>query len=153
MPCAPRWWESWPENKSKTGPVTERRQLFWCIRISRLLSNALQLRILVYSRFCWNIKHKTEAKYIQHIKDRWLTFIQASNLFCVHDSAHSHSQCHCRHLWEIPIKEPGISHDRVFCQGLHPSPGNQTGARLVEGNVAIWSNTWQDRKSRKWDWA
>lgn len=91
-------------------------------------------------------KHEaTEAKHRTQKQDRLL--IWTSHLFCVHDGAHSHGQSHGGHLWEIPIKESGVSHDSVLRQGLHPSPGNQAWTRLVEGNVAIGSNTWQNRRS------
>lgn len=76
-----------------------------------------------------------------------VTFIWRSNLLCIHDSAHSHSQCHSGHLCQIAIKESCISNNGFFCQCLHPCPGNEAWARLIEGNVAIWSNTWQDTRS------
>lgn len=68
-----------------------------------------------------------------------------SDLSRVHDSAHSHSQRHGGHFGAIPFKESCIRDDGFLCQGLHPSPGNQARAGLVEGNVAIWTDTLQDR--------
>ena len=79
---------------------------------------------MVYLTFCSNIKKQKQNIGTQE-QDRWSIFIQASNLFGIHDSAHSHRQCHGGHLREIPIKESCISHDSVLGQGLHPGPGNK----------------------------
>lgn len=72
-----------------------------------------------------------------------MSTIFGTNLLCVHDSTHSHSQRHGGHLWEVSVKEAGIGQDGVSCQGLHSGPGDEARTRLVECNVAIRSNTWQ----------
>lgn len=70
---------------------------------------------------------------------RWLLII--TNLFCIHDGAHTHSQGIGGHFGEVSIKESCVGNDGVLRQGLHPRSGHQTGTRLIESNVAVWSNT------------
>lgn len=72
------------------------------------------------------------------------TFTRSPNLFCVHDRAHSNSQSHGGHFWEISIEEASVGHDSVLCESLHPGSRHQARPRLIKGNVAIRSNTWHD---------
>lgn len=53
----------------------------------------------------------------------WLSLI-ITNLFCIHDSAHTHSQGIGGHFGEVSIKESCVGNDRVLRQGLHPGSGH-----------------------------
>lgn len=65
----------------------------------------------------------------------------SSDLLGAHDGSHADGQGHGGNLGEVIAEEAGISQDGVLGQGLHPGPGDQAGARFVEGNVAVGSDT------------
>lgn len=64
-----------------------------------------------------------------------------SDLLGAHDGSHADGQRHGGNLGQVVAEEAGVGQDGVLGQCLDPGPGHQTGARLVEGNVAVGSDT------------
>jgi hypothetical protein len=59
--------------------------------------------------------------------------------------ANANSQCHARNLAHIAAEEAGIGEHGIVGKRLHASPRGQAGSGLIEGNVAIWTNTTEEK--------
>lgn len=66
----------------------------------------------------------------------------SSDLLGAHDGSHADGQGHGGNLGEVVAEEAGVGQDGVLGQGLDPGLGDQAGARLVEGDVAVGSDTY-----------
>lgn len=58
----------------------------------------------------------------------------------IHHCSHSNGESHGGHFGKVIPKETGIGYYGVLGQGLHSGPGDETGARLIKGDVPIWTN-------------
>ena len=61
----------------------------------------------------------------------------------IHHCPHADSESTFRHLANVPSKETSIGLNGVDSQGLDSGTGSKGGAWLIEGYVAIWTNTWK----------
>lgn len=62
-------------------------------------------------------------------------------LSSIHNCAHPNSESHGGDFRQVVSKEASIGYYSVLGQCLHSRPRHQTGTGLIEGNVAIWSNS------------
>ena len=67
-------------------------------------------------------------------------------LLSIHHCPHTDSKGLLGDLRQVALKEASVGHDGVLVQRLNPRPGDQTGARLVEGNVTIRTYTYKQLK-------
>jgi hypothetical protein len=67
------------------------------------------------------------------------------NFSCFKHSLDAHRQGHLWDLLQVIIEESRVRKDSVIGQRLHSGPARQAGARLVECDVSIWSNSSKEK--------
>lgn len=60
------------------------------------------------------------------------------------NGTHAHGQGHTWNFVQITSKEPRVGKDGVVCESLDPCPACEGGARLVERDVTVFTDTTQE---------